>query len=243
MKRIFNKYSNLLAFCLTALLIGSAVFAQTESVIVGQHEIRQKINAFLESCYINQPARFETEWISDIPVWKIGQDIDSIAVHYGRNSLPRSQTIVRIEAYHNGRVIRRLSYSLRVRVFAQVFVSNENISSKTPLNPQQFTIAEEEITAVSGDPLLADASLANQQTRRFVRNGAILTTEMIEAIPLVARGDLITLRYDTGTIQVELQARAQQDGGAGEEIWCMGADGRKRYRARIESETTAALIP
>ena len=74
-------------------------------------------------------------------------------------------------------------------------------------------------------------------------NSAILTTEMIEAIPLVARGDLITLRYDTGTIQVELQVRAQQDGGAGEEIWCMGADGRKRYRARIESETTAALIP
>jgi flagella basal body P-ring formation protein FlgA len=225
--------------CLTVLSSRPAA-AQT---VVADAEIRQKITAYLEQCYANTASRYETEWVSHIGVWQLGSTVDSIVVRYGQRHLPRGLAVFRIEAIQNQRVIRRLSYSARVRVFAPVLVARRDIQVDEPLAPQQFDVVEQEVTNLNGRLFSDAAQLSNLQARRNIRKGTVLTDELTEEIPVVTRGSIITLLYQTGRVQVALQARAQQDGGIGDEIWCMTDTGKRRYRARIESADAATLIP
>jgi flagella basal body P-ring formation protein FlgA len=225
--------------CLTALSSRPAV-AQT---VVADAEIRQKITAYLEQCYANTNSRYETEWVSHIGVWQLGSTVDSIVVRYGQRRLPRGLAVFRIEAIQNQRVVRRLSYSARVKVFAPVLVARQDIRVDEPLSPQLFDVVEQEVTNLRGQIFSDAAQIAHLQARRNIRKGMVLTDELAEEIPVVSRGSIITLFYQTGNVQVALQARAQQDGSIGDEIWCMTDTGKRRYRARIQSADAAMLIP
>lgn len=225
--------------CLTALVSGQGA-AQT---VVADAEIRQKVSAYLEKCYSNTNIRYEAEWVSHIGVWELRTALDSIVVRYGQRHLPRGLAVFRIEAIQNQRVVRRLSYSARVRVFAQVLVAKQDIPVDEPLSSGLFEVKELEVTNLRGEIITEVSSLSQLQARRNIRKGTVLTDNLTEEIPLVVRGSIITLYYHTGHVQVALQARAQQDGSIGDEIWCMTDTGKRRYRARIQSADAATLIP
>lgn len=215
-------------------------FAQTR--IAGE-DIRAKVAGKIARIYQGEPVRFEIEWVTRLSEWEIGQRIDSIAVRYPPTRRPRGQTVLRVEACHQGRVVRRLSYTVNVRVFRRVAVCKTKIYPHQPLTPDQFEWREAEITQLPGEPVQTPAQLQGMQARRLIRPESILVSDAITPIPLIHRGGLVTLRYETENVRIDMQARALQNGGPDEVIWFFYPENRKRYKARVINEELAIVQP
>ena len=226
-------------FCLTGLLITPVLLAQPED----SSPIRRKARQCIERLYADTDARLEIEWVSRQTDWHPGGMVDSITVQYARNVRPRGQTTLRIEAWQHGRPIRRKSYAVFVRVFQPVLVSLTDIRAQQPLTLHQFTLAERDITRIKGEAATTLSAVSGMQSRRKIHKNDILTDALLMPTPLIQRGEWVTLVYDTPTISLEMEARALQNGAAGEIIWCISSDKSRRYRARVQETARAVLIP
>jgi flagella basal body P-ring formation protein FlgA len=65
-----------------------------------------------------------------------------------------------------------------------------------------------------------------------VKEGTVLFENMIESLPVVYRGDKLTLHTGNGSVNVSIEVTARQDGGIGE-IISIVTDDNKLYKGKI----------
>ncbi len=236
----FRKHDWRTATALLVMGLGAVAYPLAQTRISGE-DIQAKVAGKIAQIYQGEPVRFEIEWVTRVPEWEIAESIDSIVVHYPPARQPRGQTVLRVEALHHGRVVRRLSYTVNVRVFRQVAVCQTKIYPHQPLAPDQFSWREAEITQLPGEVVQTPAQLRGMQARRLIRPGSILMSDALTPIPLIRRGELVTLRYEAESVRIDMQAKALQNGGANEVIWFFYPENRKRYKARIVNEALAIV--
>ena len=79
-----------------------------------------------------------------------------------------------------------------------------------------------------------DTALAiGQRAKRFVPAGTMIEPAMLESVPLVRRGQLVTMTSTLGTVQVKTTAKAAQAGRIGEVIKVRAVDNK-----RVEFDVT-----
>lgn len=94
------------------------------------------------------------------------------------------------------------------------------------------------------DDLVDPRTVIGRQVTRTVREGEVLTAELIREVPLVRRGETVTVTARRGGIAVRTEARASEDGTLGQTIPLVSRDGKQRLMGRVvafhEVETVAA---
>jgi len=238
----FRKNRRYARAILFGLICVTAPLAAQVGAFIPQKEIRAKIHRAVEQQFKNSGLRFQIEWVSDQPHWNAGKNIDSIRVSYPFERLPRGGAIFRVEAFRDGRVVRRLSYTITVRVFGKVAVSSTKMPARHLLTSADVTWAEKEITHLRGEPVTDARALENTQTRRFLRKGAVIIKDAIASIPIIARGKIITLRYQASALQIDMRVKALQDGAENEVIWFFNPDTKKRVKGRVLTPILAQVV-
>ncbi len=94
------------------------------------------------------------------------------------------------------------------------------------------------------DDLADPRAVIGRQVTRTVREGEVFSTELIREVPLVRRGETVTVTARRGGIAVRTEARASEDGTLGQTIPLVSRDGKQRLMGRVvafhEVETIAA---
>jgi flagella basal body P-ring formation protein FlgA len=102
-----------------------------------------------------------------------------------------------------------------------------------PIPPRSMT------TAAHSDP----KAVIGRQVTRSIREGEPITAEMIREVPLVRRGETVTITARRGGIAVRSEAKASEDGSLGQTIPLVSRDGKQRLMGRVvafhEVETVA----
>ncbi len=235
-------YRKIAGAILFGLICVTAPLAAQVEGIIPQKEIRAKIHRAVEQQFKNSGMRFQVEWVTDLPRWNVGKNVDSIRVSYPFERLPRGNTIFRVEAFRQGRVVRRLSYTITVGVFGKVAVSNSKLPAGHLLSSTDVSWIEKEITNLRGEPITDPHVLENTQTRRFLRKGTVILKAAVTPIPLVKRGKIITLRYQDTALQIDMQVKALEDGAENEIIWFFNPDTKKRIKGKILAPTLAQVV-
>lgn len=83
--------------------------------------------------------------------------------------------------------------------------------------------------------------LQGMRTTRALSAGAPICREVIEPRPPVVRGDAIRVRYESGAIQLEIKAVAQNDAQVGEAVRVRNASSGKIFEARVSNGNEAVL--
>lgn len=228
-----------------ALLLTAQLFCQNPPAEVRRipaAELQERVRTHLLSLYAGRPERIEIEGLSRLQDWTPGWDIDSIAVRYNRQRLPRGNTVVSILAYRRKTVIRQLNCALLVRVFRRAATLAGTVRRDQPVDSSQLKWTEVEITRLHGEAVTDGAQLAGRLAARTLSAGDVLLEEYLKPVPLIRRGEAVRLRYDHQAVHIELQAEAMQDGAAGEIIWLRFTDGSKRLRGRVQQAGLATLV-
>ena len=106
----------------------------------------------------------------------------------------------------------------RVRVMAEVLVTCGSVGRHGTVDVGAVRVERREITSVRGDALRGPAELAGRRAVRGVGPGRVVSTEWLEAIPAVRRGESVAAVSKVGPVVARMLVTALADGGVGELI-------------------------
>lgn len=132
-----------------------------------------------------------------------------------------------VEVLSQGRSVQTVPLVVQVMLTRRVVIARRTINQGAAI-----AAADVELTALSFtrvDELGLDdvAQTVGQRAKRVISAGSLVETEMLEAVPLVLRGQLVTMTSLAGAVRVVTTGKAGDDGRRGEVIRVRAADDRK----------------
>jgi len=100
----------------------------------------------------------------------------------------------------------------------------QQVVVRTPLAYHQVIraddVAERRVLAerLPDDPLLSMSQVVGQQAARELKVGTVMTARLVDALPLVRPGQLVTVSLTVGTVRVKTIGRALEAGSYGQSV-------------------------
>ena len=131
----------------------------------------------------------------------------------------------------------------RVRVTGEVLVARRRLRRHETLAPTDVALETREIADLRGRPLRSLGHLAGYRAARSAVPGAVVSTDWLEPIPAVARGQLITVEASVGAVRASARVTALANGKVGDLI-AVRADRRaKEFLVRVSAPGRGEVIP
>jgi flagella basal body P-ring formation protein FlgA len=104
----------------------------------------------------------------------------------------------------------------RVRVFADVLVTREPLKRHQILGDSSVGTERVEVSSQRGEVLRTTDELVGRRAARGVSAGTVVTTDWLEPIPAVGKGEAITVVSRIGNVVARVRVIALSDGAIGE---------------------------
>jgi len=106
----------------------------------------------------------------------------------------------------------------RVKVMAEVLVTCGSVGRHETVDASAVRRERREITSLRGEAVRGPEELAGRRAVRGVGPGTVVSTEWLEAIPAVRRGESLAVVSKVGPVVARMLVTALADGGVGELI-------------------------
>ena len=153
----------------------------------------------------------------------------------------RGPTVVRLELYVDGELDRAMTVTVDCRYFRHVVVTTRAVRRGSLLESDAFIVEERDITSLKHGWFDTLEDLADLQSARPIGVGEIVSHRHLEPIPVVHRGDDITMAVTTNSMSLEAIGIALQDGGVGERIRVRNLDSGKVVYGRVVDASTVRI--
>ena len=142
---------------------------------------------------------------------------------------------------YEGREVRdRLSIAVQVKAYSPVPVAGRTIARGQTLTAGDIVV-ERRLSDDAAAAALTPADLVGRRAQRAVPQGAAIEPEMVADVPLVRRGDVVTVIARAPNIQVKTLGVALEDGAARQTIKVRNVDSRKVLAVVVEAPRTVVL--
>jgi flagella basal body P-ring formation protein FlgA len=218
------------------------LFHTSSEVIVTRGDIEAVITEYI-TAQINDPdERFEIEFRSvpssiaiDAREFDIGINPDRGLAFRGNISLP-------VDIIADGKFERRIIVSMRIRRFADVYMTANTLTRHTPVEQSDLVRIRVETTALPDDIVMSMGELHNKRTNRILQEGVIIRSSMVEEIPIVSFGNRVIVEVRTGPVVVTTSGISREEGRKGDIISVQRDGTHERLRARIIDSTRVELV-
>ncbi len=147
-----------------------------------------------------------------------------------------------VEVLRGGEVAQTVPILAQVALVRKVVVAATTINRAQVIDEQHVVRAERRFSR--GDHL-GETSLSRivgQEARRFVDRGELVTVRDVKSVPLVRRGDLVTVWNCSGSVRLKTVGKALGGGCLGETVEIKSERSGRRYSARITGPGTVETI-
>lgn len=131
--------------------------------------------------------------------------------------------------------------SVRLKLFKKVLIVNRNINRKESINKNDFMIGLKDVAGLQGEPVTEIKDLENCRSKKYLKEGNILTKNDIEKLPVINIGDRIKASLINGNVMVQTEAVSRQEGRIGDEIIIVTM-ANKRLKARVVDKNNVIII-
>jgi flagella basal body P-ring formation protein FlgA len=131
----------------------------------------------------------------------------------------------------------------RIRPLPQVLVPTANLPKGHVVRPDDVSWKQQPAIAANVAYLDQPDLVVGQETRRTLRAGEPIAPIDVRGVPLVRRGDIVTVVARSHGIVVRIDAKAMADGSLGQSIKLLSLDGRRELAARVSGYHEATVSP
>jgi flagella basal body P-ring formation protein FlgA len=131
----------------------------------------------------------------------------------------------------------------RVRPLPQVLVPTANLPKGHIVRADDVSLKQQPATSTGAMYLDQPELIVGQETRRTLRAGEPIAAVDVRGVPLVRRGDIVTVVARNHGIVVRTDARAMADGSLGQPIKLVSLDGRRELSALVSGYHEASVNP
>lgn len=144
-----------------------------------------------------------------------------------RSGSPLGLMQVSVDVVQDARLVQTVPLVVRVSMMRRAVVARRSINQDATIEPRDVELAL--LTFTRSDALgMHDVARAiGQRAKRFIPAGTVIDAGMLESVPLVTRGQIVTLTSVSGAVRVVTTAKAMDDGLLGESISVRALDHRR----------------
>jgi len=124
---------------------------------------------------------------------------------------------------------QKVSIIGQARAWQQQVVVMKPLSFKQLIRDGDVQVRKTLIDRLGTDPMIGIEQAVGQQAARDLKPGTVMTGRLVEAVPLIRTGQLLTVTYSQGSIQLRSVARAMEGGTYGQSV-------------QAKNETTGAIF-
>ncbi len=149
-----------------------------------------------------------------------------------RPALPGGPWVASVTAHSDDWTVES-TIRFRVRVTGSVLVTRRAVKREESLSEADVVVEKRDITGQIGDVLRKPDDLLGRRAKRAAPAGAVVSSEWLEAAPVVRRGDVIRVMVQIGAVSASMQVTALASGGSGEVIRVREEVSRCEFSARV----------
>ena len=138
---------------------------------------------------------------------------------------------------------QRVTIEATARAWQNQLVLARPLASRQVIRDDDCVERRTMVDSLSDDPLLTRSQLVGQQASRELPPGTVMTARMVQAVPMVRAGELVTITLTQGEVRVKTVGRALENGAFGESIRVRNEDTRDVYDVTMTGPQAADIIP
>lgn len=230
-----------LAFMVCATTVRAAPATASETVLVREVEVRRVIEGFVR--------KRTADLGVDITIKKIG--------YSGDLTLPAGETEYEVSAPHqwegwgtamlalivrvDGQVKRNIPVKVDVEALADMVVTTRQLEQGHPIGESDVAVQKRGL-ATSGDKPLRNLDEAvGKRLKRTVRGNMLLTATMLEKVPIVKNGQLVTIVLENDVMKITATGRVKGAGAVGDLVPVQNLNSQKPIQARVIDKGTVRV--
>lgn len=230
------------------LLIGMILQSTFVSATPGAGEPMEQVReAAVQALSQNFP---ETASTLQVRVERVGSDLSAaseVRVSFpATDAVPRARTRVDLlERKPEGAWAKTGWAILYVAHFDSVVTAMKGLDADQPISLSDLTYAWVETTRFNGDPLKPSdlrAQVGEVFATRRIREGDVLRTSDIRPEYIARTGDQLYMRYQRGSLLLNLSCKAREHGFEQDVIRVYSSDTSTMYRARLVAPGVAEWV-
>jgi flagella basal body P-ring formation protein FlgA len=150
----------------------------------------------------------------------------------------------------SGQESKQVEIRATARAWEDQVVVAKPLAMKEILQESDFTTRHVLADALPDQPLLTMAQCVGEAASLDLKPGTVMTARMVDPVPLIRTGQLVTITLTEGTVEIRSVARAMESGSMGQSIKVRNEVTRDVFdvivtgvqEARLASETSSAGI-
>ena len=219
-----------------------ALRAQGASVLTRQ-ALSEKLHAFIKSQMPRRIVKFNAEIRNlpesvEVPSGPVQIEIEPLSRRKIKGNIILKMVI---QGGQNWR--KKLIASAKITTYENVLVAGHNYSRHDRLDNRSLRIECRETTGLTQTLIQSASKLDGLRMKRPVSKGSILTENMVEPIPLVNRGDIVTLIIESQNMYVTALGKALKDGGMDNTISVKNLDSKKQLKGKVIGPNKVLIQP
>jgi flagella basal body P-ring formation protein FlgA len=172
-----------------------------------------------------------------VPEGKVTLDPQIVGTSLGASRL------VRVVISVDGKRITGATVCLRLERSGDFLVAARDIPRGEALAADAFTVQRLDVSRVQGTPISDPGELLGCRAKLHLSAGAVLTTRTIERIPVIRRGDPVTVTLCVGAVRVTLTGIARNDAAVGDPVTVLNPSSKRQFSARATGKGAAEMAP
>jgi len=146
-----------------------------------------------------------------------------------------------VEVVKDGRSLQKVPILVKVEAEAPVLIARKTINSKARISEQDLEQRWRRIGRLDRKVLTELEKACGQRARRMISAGTVLTGDMLEPLPMVKRGQLVTVIYRGNGFEIKTVGRAMRTGFADQTISVRNERSKQMYEARLVGPGLAVI--
>ncbi len=142
----------------------------------------------------------------------------------------------------NGKDLGSTPLPIRVKVFANVLMTNRRIGRKEVIRPADLRNERVEITKLVKWVMTDSKAVVGKWATRTVNAGQIVDNRWVADVPLIRKGDRVSLTYQAGSVYVSSNVTAMEDGYQDQQIRVKNERSKRLLTALVIDEETVEPI-
>lgn len=148
----------------------------------------------------------------------------------------RGRVPITVALHAGSTLVKRSVISTTVRVRNRVVVPTRDLRRGDILSSRDLAYMDLDQDRLAGDVIREIEEVVGLRMKRSVRKDRALRSSQLERIPVVERGDRVMLVLESGPLQIQAAARAEESGAAGEWIRVRNLDSRREISGRVDHQ-------
>lgn len=218
------------------------LFQSSPEAVVTKSDIEEVITEYISAQISDPEERFEIEFRSipsSIPVDAREFDLE---INPDRGIAFRGNISLPVDIVADGKTERRIVVSMRIRRYADVYMTANTLTRHKPVNESDFVRIRVETTALPDDIITSSDELQTKRANRIVQEGVIIRSSMLEEIPIIPVGTKVIVEVRAGPVVVTTSGISREEGRKGDIISVQRDGTHDRLRARVIDSTRVELV-